>query len=438
MTMRGNMAKYFGTDGIRGVYKKDLTEELAFKTGMALAQYFGLGEYIIVRDTRSSGPNIEDALIRGMYIYGAAVVKAGVLPTPACAYLTKKLNAKCGIVVSASHNPPEYNGIKVFDRNGLKIDTEKENQIEALIDAAEPPDLKASDIYSDTFGTYTVLKDAERQYIDYLIDECPMSLNGVKVGLDCGYGATASVAKKVFSALNAEVSAYNDALDGDKINCGCGALHPEFLLGRIKDGGIGFAFDGDGDRIAVVYDGRVIDGDTVLYNLARNITLKDNVVVGTVLNNMALERRLQHEGIKFLRTPVGDKYISNLLNERGYSLGGEQSGHFIINNFVPTGDALLTALYLLKVLYSDGRIKPFANLELYRQSAITVKASESILNDKTMLSLKQTGEKLLGAEGRIIVRMSGTEPAVRVMAEGKDGFLVDEIIGGFKKYLIGG
>jgi phosphoglucosamine mutase len=433
------MAKYFGTDGIRGVYKKDLTEELAFKTGMALAQYFGRGNFIIARDTRPSGENIEDALIRGMYIHGAAVVKTGILPTPACAYLTKKLNAKCGIVISASHNPPEYNGIKVFDRNGLKIDTDKENQIEALIDAAEPPDLKSGDTDTEVFGAYTVLKDAERQYIDYLIGECPKSLSGVKVALDCGYGALGAVAKRVFSALNAEVTAYNDTFDGDKINCGCGALHPEFLLGRIKDKvDIGFAFDGDGDRIAVIYGGKIIDGDTVLYNLARNVKLKDNVVVGTVLNNMALEKRLDAEGIKFLRTPVGDKYISNLLNEKGYTLGGEQSGHFIINDFVPTGDALLTALYLLKILYEHGRIKPFCNLELYRQSAITVEAPESILNDKTMLSLKQAGEKLLGAEGRIIIRMSGTEPAVRVMAEGKDGALVDEIIGGFKKYLIGG
>ena len=419
------MNKYFGTDGIRGVYGRGLDDKLAFKAGLALARHFGAGDYIVVRDTRASGPALEDAVIKGLYAGGAAVYKGGVLPTPAAAFLVKKHGGRAGIVISASHNPPEYNGIKVFDAHGLKIDEQTERALETLITACEDPD-------PDAMGKYKTLPKAAADYTDYLAGEVPLDLKGLRVFLDCGFGAAAGgLAAGVFRRLGAEVAAFNDTHDGARINAGTGALHPEFLLGKMKGAGgdaVGFSLDGDGDRLTVVRGGAVLDGDTVLYNLAVDMPLKGNAVAGTILSNLALEEQLAARGIAFYRTPVGDKYVANLLYEKGLTLGGEQSGHYIINTNCLTGDAVLAALYLLRFLYKDGHLRPHAVLPLYPQIQKSWPADPEILSDPDFQTLIRRGRETLGTAGRIVARMSGTEPIVRVMAEGRDPAAVARVM----------
>lgn len=424
------MGKYFGTDGIRGVYGTTLDINLAFRTGLAIARHFGKGEYVIVRDSRESGPAIEDAVIKGLYAGGGQVLAGGILPTPAAAYLVKEHGARAGIVISASHNPPEYNGIKVFDFAGRKIDETTETAIETIIDFGGEPQ-------PDSLGTYKILSDAKEQYITYLTAQTNAKLGGLKVYLDCCFGATAGLAKEVFERLGATVCAFNDTFDGTRINGGCGAVHPEFLMekmGEPKENEIGFSFDGDGDRLSVVREGVCIDGDTILFNLASSMELSEKTVVGTILSNLALEENLAAAGCKFYRTPVGDKYIANMLFSKGFSLGGEQSGHFIINKHGLTGDAILTALYLLSFLYSGGTLRPHLKLSLYPQIQMSRPADKSILADSGFQNLVKENERLLAGGGRIIARMSGTEPIVRIMVEGRNAAEVEKIIRSFEEF----
>ena len=423
------MGKYFGTDGIRGKFGGTLDAGLAYKTGTALCEYFGKGEYFIARDTRVSGPKIEDALTSGICDAGGTVVSVGIVPTPAVAYLAKKHKALCGIMISASHNPAEYNGIKVFDGSGVKMNEEQEGSIEYYIDNPSQRTKQK--------GSARVLQTAAQEYIDFIVSSAGIDLTGLKVWLDCGYGAASTVAKQIFENVGASVTIENYALRGEKINAGCGALHPEYVVNSMLDTDtrLGFSFDGDADRLAVAFDGEIIDGDTVLYNMSLQRELKDGVVVGTILSNLALEKKLESEGKRFIRTPVGDKYICDLMFKKGYNLGGEQSGHFIVYPEATTGDGILSALYFCKAMYKKGKLGKLSPLNLFPQKAIAEFAEPSIMYDKGLLALIEEHNAKLENCGRLIVRMSGTEPKIRVMAECQSIAMVDEILATFKKYI---
>ncbi len=424
------MGKYFGTDGIRGKYGDNLDAALAYKVGLAIVAYFGKGEVVVGRDTRVSGPEIEESLIAGLKRGGADVLRVGILPTPAIARTAIQNGALCGIVISASHNPPEYNGIKIFDGNGVKLSEEQEGSIEYYID--NPTELRA-------VGSVRDIEDAQERYIDYLVQTVDADLTGAKVWLDCGYGAASTVAKKAFERLGAIVQIENCTLRGEKINCGCGALHPDYVLHSMvgTDYKLGFSYDGDADRLAFVFDGRIMDGDSVLYNIGKEMTLKDNVVVGTVLTNTALERRLEKDGRRLIRTPVGDKYICDLMFKKGYNLGGEQSGHYIVYPQATTGDGIMSSMFLTKTLCKRGKIGEFTELNLFPQKAIAEYADQSIMYDKDMISLIEDYTARLSGIGRLIVRMSGTEPKVRVMCECEDARKIDETLAVFKKFING-
>ena len=425
------MAKYFGTDGIRGKYGETIEAGLAYKTGTALVEYFGKGSYYIARDTRVSGPIIEAALSSGICDAGGDAVLCGVIPTPAVAYLTKKHKGMCGIMISASHNPSDYNGIKVFDGSGVKMNEEQEGSIEYYIDN---PSSRAKQK-----GTAVELKTAQQEYIDFVVEIAATNLKGLKVRLDCGYGAASTVAMQIFQALDASVEIENFSLRGEKINAGCGALHPNYVQNSIEgtDTKLGFAFDGDADRLAVVYNGNVIDGDTVLYNMSLERALKNDVVVGTILSNLALEKKLEEDGKRFIRTPVGDKYICDLMFKKGYNLGGEQSGHFIVYPEATTGDGILSAVYFCKSVYKKGKLRALKPLKLFPQKAIAEFAEPGIMYDKGLLALIDEHNKTFGNKGRLIVRMSGTEPKIRVMAEHESLSVVDKTLKVFREYIIG-
>lgn len=422
------MGKYFGTDGIRGKYGDNLDADLAYKVGLAIVAYFGKGAVVVGRDTRVSGPEIEQALIGGLKRGGADVLKVGILPTPAIARMAIKQGALCGIVISASHNPPEYNGIKIFDGSGVKLSEEQEGSLEYYID--NPSESRA-------VGSEGVIEGAQQQYVDYLVETVDYDLTGAKVWLDCGYGAASTVARQAFERLGATVEIENYKLRGEKINCGCGALHPDYVLHSMvgTEYKLGFAYDGDADRLSFVFDGRIMDGDSVLYNIGREMTLKDDVVVGTILTNSALERRLEKDGRRLIRTPVGDKYICDLMFKKGYNLGGEQSGHYIVYPQATTGDGIMSSLFLTKTLYKNGKLGEFMELNLFPQKAIAEYADQSIMYDKEMIGLIEDYTTRLAGIGRLIVRMSGTEPKVRVMCECEDARKIDEVLAVFKKYI---
>ena len=425
------MGKYFGTDGIRGKYGDNLDAALSYKVGCALAEYFGKGEFFIARDTRVSGPRIEAALTSGICDSGGSVVLCGIVPTPAVAHLVKKHKGLCGIMISASHNPAEYNGIKVFDGSGVKMNEEQEGSMEYYID--NPSTRKVAK------GKVRELKSACQEYLDFIVKAANVNLKGLKVWLDCGYGAASTVAKDIFAALGADVVVENYKLRGEKINAGCGALYPDYIQNSLEgtDCKIGFSFDGDADRLAVVYDGEIVDGDTVLYNIAQNRELKDGVVVGTILSNLGLEKKLADEGKRFIRTPVGDKYICDLMFKKGYNLGGEQSGHFIVYPEATTGDGILSAIYVCKAIYQKNKFVGMKKIELYPQKAIAEFAEPSIMHNKDMIALIEKYKEKLGSSGRLIVRMSGTEPKIRVMVEAQDKVVVDEVLEVFKKFIVG-
>jgi len=411
------MGKYFGTDGIRGKYGEKLDETLAYKTGLALGEIYGGGTFVVGRDTRVSGEELETALVKGLTDMGGEVMLPGIVPTPAVAMLAKKHGAACGIMISASHNPPEYNGIKVFDGNGVKYSEEQEGSVEYYID--NPPAIKGGGkVYSGGNG--------RAEYIDYVVSAVNADFRGLKVWLDCGYGAASTVAEEAFRRLGATVMVDNCKLRGEKINSGCGALHPDYVRNSMKgsDCRLGFAFDGDADRLSVVMDGEIIDGDTVLYNIAKGMDIKDGVVVGTILNNLALENKLRENGRRLVRTPVGDKYICDLMFRKGYNIGGEQSGHIIFSKYASTGDGILTSLKMMEVMLA--KKKPIselaAPLKIYPQVLENVRVTDkkAAQNDEAVQAAVKKVSEELGDTGRILVRESGTEPVVRVMVEAPD------------------
>ena len=422
------MKKLFGTDGVRGVANKDLTPDLALALGRAAGVVLaGPGDKVVVgRDTRISGPMLEAALTAGFASAGAEVLLAGVVPTPAVAYLTTEEGARCGAVISASHNPVADNGIKFFSSEGLKTSEEIEGQIEKV--ATNPP----SELpLGGDVGSVRELDDAGDRYIDHLLKSLDSPLKGLRVVLDCAYGAAFSLAPRVFREAGAEVHAIHAEADGSRINVECGSTSMKELSRVVVSEGadIGLAFDGDADRVLAVDErGEEVDGDRILglvaVRLMERSELKDGLVVATVMSNLGFIRALEERGIEVVAAPVGDKYVAAEMAQRGAVLGGEQSGHVIFATHSTTGDGILTGLQIASILESSS--SPLSKLahffEPYPQVLINVEVAnrDALTGAAEVWDAVTAAEAKLGDDGRVLIRPSGTEPLVRVMVEAAD------------------
>ncbi len=426
------MKRLFGTDGVRGIANTELTPEMAFKLGKAgatvLTSEIHKPKILIGRDTRISGNMLEAALIAGMMSVGADVLIAGVIPTPAVAYLTRNYHADAGVMISASHNSVEFNGIKFFDNKGFKLPDEVEDKIQSLMECDDLPRPTGIEV-----GRKISIKSAKEEYMEFLASTIDVSLDGIEIVMDCANGAASSVAPQLFKKLGATVYPYYFLPDGTDINKNCGSTHPERICEIVKELGadIGLAFDGDADRlIACDERGVELDGDhvlaicgTMLLNEGR---LNKNTIVGTVMSNMGLDIFANKHHISLEKTAVGDRYVLENMLQNDYVLGGEKSGHVIFLEYNTTGDGLLTALQLLRakvlakkemsVLAKDMKNLPqvLVNIKVDNSKKDLYKTDENILNE-----IKQADQTLAG-RGRTLVRASGTEPLIRVMLEGEN------------------
>ncbi len=428
------MSRLFGTDGIRGIANQDpLTPELASRLGRQLVATLvnqrGLSRVrlVIGRDTRLSSPMLEAALVVGALSAGAECYTVGILPTPATAILTRQLQAHGGVVISASHNPFEDNGIKLFSAEGTKFPDAWEAEIEARLTASDTAPRPSGSL----IGRVVSYSRAEADYIRFLRSAFPLELRGFTLVLDCAHGATYRVAPRLFRALGARVLTLGVKPDGTNINRRCGALFPEGVQKKVKASGahIGFAFDGDGDRLITVDEtGEVRDGDYLLAICARHLNarglLKNNRVVTTVMANLGLDRSLAQVGIGVVKTNVGDRYVLEEMERRDANLGGEQSGHLIFLDRAPTGDGLLSALQVLSVMREQGQDLSALTRCLTKvpQVLVNVPVAETppIETIPGLPARIQELESTLNGNGRILVRYSGTEPLARVMIEGED------------------
>lgn len=433
------MGKLFGTDGVRGTANRDLGPELAFNLGRAgafvLARDKKRPKILIGKDTRLSGDMLESALAAGICSVGADVICLGVIPTPGVAYLTRELGADAGVVISASHNPMEDNGIKFFAGNGFKLPDELEDEIEnIIISKRELPSPTGPDV-----GKVAYLADALERYASYLKEQVGTNLKGKKIVVDCANGAAFSLAPKVLADLGAEMIPCFNQPDGTNINAGCGSTHPEKLMELVKEYGadLGIAHDGDADRmLAVDEKGRLIDGDMIMVICALYLRSKGelpgNRLVVTVMSNLGLHIALKEKGIEILQTKVGDRYVLEKMLETGAVLGGEQSGHIIFSQFNTTGDGVATALQLLKVMTETGQ--PLSQLadQMVRLPQVLVnvrvKDKSALENNIPIEEAVERVERTLGSGGRVLIRTSGTEPLVRVMAEGPDAAKLKELV----------
>ena len=439
------MGRLFGTDGVRGIANKELTPELAFNLGKAGAYVLKAKNdrpvVVIGKDTRISGDMLENALAAGILAVGGNVIKAGVIPTPAVAYLARYYDADAGIVISASHNTFEYNGIKFFNGEGYKLDDLLEEKIEDIIISSVDVN---SHITGDLIGRcLEASENAEDLYMRHLLETVDFRLEGKKIALDCANGASYRIARKVYEALGAEVTVMGDKPDGININDGCGSTHPEKLAELVKRTGadIGMAFDGDADRLIVVDEkGRVLDGDRVIAICARMLKeqgrLKENRVTVTVMSNIGFHKAMEESGIEVDVTGVGDRYVLESMLETGCVIGGEQSGHIIFKEHTSTGDGILSSLQFMGAVTCSGR-KPSEmadEIEIFPQ----VLVNAGINNDykKTYMKdpeiadeIRRIEEKMAG-NGRVLIRPSGTEPLVRVMIEGDDEKQLEELAQG--------
>ncbi|MEG1656343.1 MAG: phosphoglucosamine mutase [Christensenellaceae bacterium] len=428
------MARLFGTDGVRGIANEKLTSKMAYDLGRAgafcLTDEVHNAKILIGKDTRVSGDMLESALVAGICSAGADAVVACTLPTAAIAYLTRHSGYDAGVVISASHNTVEYNGIKFFNSNGYKLADEIEDRIEAIIlqDAEEIPQPTGKKI-----GRRVRLKKAAQDYIDFVVESTDVSLEGLKVVLDCANGAASEVAPWIFKLLGAEVIPYYNLPDGTNINENCGSTHPDQLSRLVSELGadIGLAFDGDADRlIAVDEHGNIVDGDKIMticaMDMKRRGVLKKDTVVATVMSNMGMEMTLKENGIKLVRSDVGDRYVLEEMIKDGYNLGGEQSGHVIFLDQNTTGDGILTGVALMSVMKRED--KPLARLarkvQIYPQVLVNAVVKEERKHDynkdEEILTAMKKLENEFAGQGRVLIRTSGTEPLVRVMIEGKD------------------
>ena len=446
--------RLFGTDGIRGVANEPpLTPDLAYRVGRELVATLAAQRddgsrirLVIGRDTRRSGPLLEAAMVAGLLSAGADCYTVGVLPTPGIALLTRALDAHGGIVLSASHNPFEDNGIKLFSAQGTKFPDAWEAQIEARLAAADAaPRARGAEI-----GRLVHYDRAEKYYVDFLTRCFPLDLAGLTVVIDCAHGATFRVGPSVFRRLGARVVAMCAQPDGTNINAGCGALHPEGLQGRLGTvrADVGFAFDGDGDRlISVDHLGEIRDGDYALAiagrHMARQRRLNGNMLVTTVMANLGLDESLKAAGIRVVKTQVGDRYVHEEMQKSGANLGGEQSGHLLFPDHMPTGDGILSALALLSVVRETG--EPLASLATCMRKFPQVLVNVRVRSKPPIESIQGLGdrvgafEKEMDGVGRVLIRYSGTEALARVMIEGADATriqaMADELAGVIRTHI---
>ena len=429
------MGRLFGTDGVRGIVNRDLTPELAFNLGKAGTYVLNKEKerpvIIIGKDTRISGDLLEDAMSAGILSMGGNVIKVGVLPTPAIAYLVRHLHADAGVMISASHNTFEYNGIKFFNHEGFKLDDDLEDEIEDII--TRDIDINGH-ITGDKIGRCVEAdRKALEYYVQFLYSTAPLDLTGKKLVLDCANGAAYQAAKMVFQKMGATVIAMADEPDGLNINAGCGSTHPETLQHRVllEKANLGLAFDGDADRlIAVDEKGELIDGDKMLCICAKMMKdtgcLYGDMVTATVMSNLGLHKYLESIGVTRDITNVGDRYVLERMLKTGCLIGGEQSGHLIFLNYTTTGDGILSALQFMKALTLDERTPSqiAGDISLYPQvlknAAIKEENKRKYERDTEIKKEIKRLEQLMAGEGRVLIRPSGTEPLVRVMIEGKD------------------
>lgn len=423
------MGKYFGTDGVRGVANTELTPELAYKVGRFGGYVLTKGQskpkILIGRDPRISGQMLENALTAGLLSIGAEVMRLGVISTPGVAFLTKAMGAEAGVMISASHNPVEDNGIKFFGPDGFKLSDEQENEIETLMDQEEDdlPRPSGADI-----GIVNDYFEGGQKYIQYLKQTIDYDFEGLHIALDCAHGATSAIAPHLFADLEADISTIGASPDGLNINDGVGSTEPEALQDFVKEksADIGLAFDGDGDRlIAVDENGEVVDGDQIMFICGKHLNekgrLRHSTVVSTVMSNIGFYKALEANGMKSDKTSVGDRYVMEEMRKGGYSLGGEQSGHIIFLDYNTTGDGLLSALKLVDVLKDTGKTlsELAGEMKKYPQVLKNVRVIDKnkVMTNPRVTEAIEIVEEEMGEHGRVLVRPSGTEPLVRVMVE---------------------
>ncbi len=432
--------KYFGTDGIRGRANGAITAELALKVGMAAGLVFQRGDYrhrvIIGKDTRLSGYMIENALVAGFTAVGMDVLQTGPLPTPAVAMLTRSMRCDLGVMISASHNPFDDNGIKFFGPDGFKLSDEIEDQIEKLVDA----DVAKRFAKPDGLGRAKRIDGAQDRYVEFAKRTLPrnLSFEGLRVVVDCANGAAYRVAPEALWELGAEVFPIGVVPDGFNINRDCGSTAPEALCAKVREmrADIGIALDGDADRVAIADEkGHIVDGDQIMALIADSFKedgkLAKPAIVGTVMSNLALERHLVSNGLELIRTRVGDRYVLEAMRDDGYNVGGEQSGHIILSDYTTTGDGFVAALQVLAVVKKSGRPVSEAchRFEPLPQILKNVRyRSGKPLEDPKVKTAIASAEKKLNGQGRLVIRPSGTEPVIRVMGEGDDRELVEAAV----------
>ncbi len=437
-----DLRQLFGTDGIRGIANIDLTPEFILKVGRAGAKFLSSGKKVknnkkskilVGRDTRPSGDFISKALISAILASGVDVLDAEIITTPAVALLVKILGVDGGIVISASHNPVEDNGIKFFGKDGQKLTDYQEHSIERYIldDSSQNSGNNVNNPTGEDVGRCSILDNAYEIYINYLKDFFDLNLSGIKIAVDCANGAASVLAPLVFKQFGAEVVVFNSGISGVLINKDCGATHPEFISKAAIDSNsdIGIAFDGDADRVIICNkDGKIIDGDLVIgfcaIDMKNKNTLFNNCVVTTVMANMGLEKVMRENDIQVYKTDVGDRYVLEKMNETGSVLGGEQSGHIIFKNISPTGDGIISALEFLNVVVNNN-YDPSEVVNLipkYPQILKNIKVSDKheVLNSQLLRETIRFVENKLNGIGRLLVRPSGTEPLIRVMAEAEN------------------
>jgi phosphoglucosamine mutase len=432
--------KLFGTDGVRGrANYEPMTPEMALRLGRAVAYHFrathksGRGRIVIGKDTRLSGYLFETALAAGICSMGADVMLCGPLPTPGIAFITSSMRADAGVVISASHNPFEDNGIKIFAADGFKLPDEVEARLEELMEPGQSGELDSNRPHGAMIGKATKIEDSRGRYVVFLKSVFPrhLTLEGLKIVVDCANGAAYKVAPAVFAELGAEVITLNARPDGLNINDDCGALHPSKMQAAVQKHGaqIGIAVDGDADRVIIADEnGDEVDGDSIMAMCARRMIergeLKQKTLVATVMSNLGLERSLAQLGGRIERVQVGDRYVVEAMRANGYNFGGEQSGHLVFLDHMTTGDGVLGALQVLAVMLESG--KPLSELRRvmtrYPQVLVNLKVQQKkpLGELATVNAVIAKVEQLLGADGRVLVRYSGTEAKARVMVEGPD------------------
>lgn len=430
------MGRLFGTDGVRGIANESLTPELALQIGRAAAMVLikesnsEKPTVLIGKDTRASGDMLEAALTAGFTSVGCNVLSVGVVPTPAVAYLVCQYGCEAGVMISASHNPCEYNGIKIFQKTGYKLDDAIEEEIESIIldHSQEIPAMLGGHV-----GNRLYCKTAVKDYVDHVVSTASVRFDGLSIALDCANGSASVCAKDIFTALGAKCLMLSDTPDGVNINDNCGSTHPEELMRFVKDAGfdLGLAFDGDADRmLAVDENGELVDGDKVIAICSKRMKeegrLAKNTAVVTVMSNMGFFKFCKENDIDCAKTAVGDRYVLERMLKDGYNIGGEQSGHVIFLDYATTGDGELSGVQLVETVVKSGKkLSELAGImRVYPQVLINVtvtpEGKQKYNNDEYIISAVQQAEMELSGEGRVLVRVSGTEPLVRVMLEGAD------------------